>query len=312
MVEIGYRPLMWHLMRYYAHFGHNEFILCLGNRGDYIKKYFLNYDECLSNDFVMTRGGKDVELSTKTSRIGRSPSSIPGLNTNIGQRLLAVKDLLHGEDVFMANYADGLTDLDLDAYLAHFRQHDRVASFLSVKPSQSFHVVSARADGLVEQIQPVDHSEVWINGGFFVFKQSIFDYIREGEELVQEPFYRLIAEGQLVTYRNPRLLGLHRHAQGKEDVRRHVCQRRHALDGVGAHLEEREPWQLAQPPLPRRAWRRPILTEGSCSSSFFPIPKTRRCSCSAWARTPTTSRSAAAGRFFAWRANTPGWRCIGW
>ena len=203
MVEIGYRPLMWHLMRYYAHFGHNEFILCLGNRGDYIKKYFLNYDECLSNDFVMTQGGKDIQLFDKDISDWKISFIDTGLNTNIGQRLLAVKDLLRGEEVFMANYADGLTDLDLDAYLAHFNRHDRVASFLSVKPSQSFHVVSARADGLVEQIQPVDRSEVWINGGFFVFKQSIFDYIREGEELVQEPFYRLIAEGQLVTYRNP-------------------------------------------------------------------------------------------------------------
>jgi glucose-1-phosphate cytidylyltransferase len=203
MVEIGYRPLMWHLMRYYAHFGHKEFILCLGNHGDYIKKYFLNYDECLSNDFVMTQGGKDVQLYDKDISDWKISFIDTGLNTNIGQRLLAVKDLLRGEDMFMANYADGLTDLDLEVYLEHFYRHDRVASFLSVKPSQSFHVVTARADGLVEQIQPVDRSEVWINGGFFVFKQSIFDYIREGEELVQEPFYRLIGEGQLVTYRNP-------------------------------------------------------------------------------------------------------------
>src|SRR5512141_1063025 len=112
MVEIGYRPLMWHLMRYYAHFGHNEFILCLGNRGDYIKKYFLNYDECLSNDFVMTRGGKDVELYDKDISDWKISFIDTGLNTNIGQRLLAVKDLLQGEEVFMANYADGLTDLD--------------------------------------------------------------------------------------------------------------------------------------------------------------------------------------------------------
>jgi glucose-1-phosphate cytidylyltransferase len=203
MVEIGYRPLMWHLMRFYAHFGHTDFILCLGNHGDYIKKYFLDYNECLSNDFVLSQGGKRLQLFDQDISDWTISFIDTGLNTNIGQRLLAVRDLLKDEPVFMANYADGLSDLDLHAYLARFRSLDRVASFLSVKPSQSFHVVSARPDGLVEQITPVDRSQVWINGGFFIFKQAIFDYIREGEELVQQPFYRLIAEGQLVTYPNP-------------------------------------------------------------------------------------------------------------
>jgi glucose-1-phosphate cytidylyltransferase len=203
MVEIGYRPLVWHLMRYYAHYGHNEFILCLGYRGDAIKKYFLNYDECLSNDFVLTNGGREVRLYNNDIEDWTISFVDTGIHTNIGQRLLAVREHVGEEDVFMANYADGLTDLDLAQYLDFCRRQNRIATFLSVRPSQSFHVVSLREDGRVANIEPVSKSDIWINGGFFVFKKEIFDYIRDGEDLVREPFYRLITENQLVAYKNP-------------------------------------------------------------------------------------------------------------
>jgi len=102
----------------------------------------------------------------------------------------------------MANYSDGLADLDIHRYLDYFNQQNKIASFLSVKPSQSFHVVSSGQDGLVSNLAPVANTDLWINGGFFVFKKEIFNYLQEGEELVQEPFYRLIQENQLITYRN--------------------------------------------------------------------------------------------------------------
>jgi glucose-1-phosphate cytidylyltransferase len=120
MVEIGYRPLMWHLMRYYAHFGHKEFILCLGYKGDVIKKYFLEYNECLSNDFVYTRGGKGIQLYNNDIEDWSISFVDTGLQSNIGQRLMAVREYLAGDQVFLANYADGLTDLDLNLYLDHF------------------------------------------------------------------------------------------------------------------------------------------------------------------------------------------------
>lgn len=202
MVEIGYRPLMWHLMRYYAHFGHKEFILCLGYRGDYIKKYFLNYDEWLSNDFVMKRGGQHVQLRNNDIEDWTISFIDTGLHTNIGQRLLAVKEYLDGEDVFMANYTDGLTDLNLNEYQKFFNQQNKLASFLSAKPSLSFHVVSSGEDGLVSTFEPVSNTDLRINGGFFIFKKEIFDYIQEGEELVDEPFKRLIAENQLLAYQH--------------------------------------------------------------------------------------------------------------
>jgi len=203
MVEIGYRPIIWHLMRYYAHFGHKDFILCLGYKGDYIKNYFLNYNECLSNNFTLSNGGKNIHLHNSDIEDWNITFIDTGTNSNIGQRLIAVKPYLEGEEMFLANYADGLSDLNLDLYLDHFSRQNKIASFLAVQPSQSFHVVSLDGDSLVENIQPVGHSDLWINGGFFALKQEIFDYIQDGEELVLEPFQRLIQKKQLVAYRNP-------------------------------------------------------------------------------------------------------------
>ena len=203
MVEIGYRPILWHLMRYYAHFGHKEFILCLGYRGDLIKKYFLNYAEWMSNDFVLTNGGRDVTLYN--SDIGDWTISFidTGLQANIGQRLKLVEPYLDGESVFMANYSDGLTDLYLPDHIDHFYKHDKVASFLRVRPSQSFHVVTTAGneDGLVKDLAPVQETDLWVNAGFFIFKKEIFNYMQDGEELVLEPFQRLIKEEQLMSYR---------------------------------------------------------------------------------------------------------------
>jgi glucose-1-phosphate cytidylyltransferase len=203
MVDIGYRPIIWHLMKYYAHFGHKEFILCLGYRGDMIKKYFLNYDECLSNDFQLTDGGKKVHLYNSDISDWNITFVDTGLHSNIGQRLKVAEKYLVNEEVFMANYADGLTDLCLPKYLDHFYKHNKIASFLCVQSSQSFHIVSLGEDDSVTGIIPVSKSDLWINGGFFVFKNEIFKYIRPGEDLVQEPFHRLIAKNELIAYKHP-------------------------------------------------------------------------------------------------------------
>jgi glucose-1-phosphate cytidylyltransferase len=203
LVDIGYRPIMWHLMKYYAHFGHKEFILCLGYRGDLIKEYFLNYNECLSNDFVLSNGGRSMQLYNHDIADWTITFVDTGLNSNIGQRLMAVKDLLGDDEVFMANYTDGLSDLHLPTYTDFFYEQGKVASFLSVTPSQSFHVVSVQENGAVEMIKPINRGDMWINGGFFIFKRQIFDYLNEGEELVMEPFQRLIGDNQLISYRNP-------------------------------------------------------------------------------------------------------------
>ncbi|MCE7985802.1 MAG: glucose-1-phosphate cytidylyltransferase [Caldilinea sp. CFX5] len=203
MVEIGYRPIIWHLMKYYAHFGHCDFILCLGYRGDYIKRYFLSYDECLSNDFVMSEGGRAVRIVNRDISDWTITFVDTGLHVNIGQRLKAVQPYLAGEDLFMANYADGLTNLNLADYITFFQRQNKIASFLAVRPSQSFHQVTYEQNGLVTSIRPIDQGDFWINGGFFIFRNALFEYMAEGEELVVEPFQRLIADQQLIAYQNP-------------------------------------------------------------------------------------------------------------
>ena len=202
MVHIGYRPILWHVMKYYAHFGHKDFILCLGHRAEAVKNYFLTYNECASNDFVLSSGGKKLDLLNKDIHDWRITFADTGINSNIGQRLKAVEKYLEGEDEFLANYSDGLTDLPLPEQIDHFREQGKVASFLCVRPNLSYHLVSLqRGNGsLVTGIHAINNGDIRINGGFFVFNKRIFDYIHEKEELVSEPFHRLVNEKQLIGY----------------------------------------------------------------------------------------------------------------
>lgn len=202
LVTIGYRPILWHLMRYYAHFGHTEFILCLGYRGDLVREYFLHYREAMSNDFTLTDGGQKIELHGRDLGDWKITFVDTGLHSNIGQRLLRVRKYLHDDEVFLANYADGLADLPLDEQIAEFLAlKDVVANFAAVPSSQSFHVVNADNDGVVTRVGAMPDQKLMINGGYFVLRNEIFDHINEGEELVEEPFARLIAQRKLTAYR---------------------------------------------------------------------------------------------------------------
>jgi glucose-1-phosphate cytidylyltransferase len=193
MVPIGYRPILWHVMRYYAHFGHKEFILCLGYKGDSIKKYFLEYDETVSNDFVMSEGGKKID-DWKITFLDT------GLNSNIGMRLKAAQPFVESDEMFFANYSDGVSDLPLPEMVTHFRRGEAVACFVGVAPTQSFHLVSVDDAGRVQSIRHVKDVGMRINGGFFAMRREIFDWIKPGEELVEEPFHRLAAAGKLLSY----------------------------------------------------------------------------------------------------------------
>jgi glucose-1-phosphate cytidylyltransferase len=200
MVHVGDRPILWHVMKYYAHFGHKDFILCLGYRADVIKNYFVNYNEFMSNDFVLSKGGKDVRVFNSDIDDWTVTFVDTGANSNIGQRLKAVERYLDGEEVFLANYSDNLTDFQLPKLIDRFHEQNKTAAFLCVRPNLSCHYVSMGERGLVEEIKTMDQSNILINGGYFVFKKSIFDYMKDGEELVQEPFRRLIEGKDLVGY----------------------------------------------------------------------------------------------------------------
>lgn len=201
MVNVGYRPILWNIMKYYAHFGHKDFILCLGYKGDKIKDYFVNYNETISNDFVMTQGGRKIELLSSDIDDWSITFVDTGKSSNIGMRLYRVQKYLKDEEMFLANYADGLTDMYLPAMIEDFeKKPDKVATFMSYKPNQSFHTVATDGNGLVTSFLPIDKTHLWLNTGYFIIRKEFFNYINYGEELVMEPFERLIAEKRLMTY----------------------------------------------------------------------------------------------------------------
>src|SRR5580698_9551876 len=189
MVTIGSRPLLWHVMKYYAHYNHKDFILCLGYKANVIKDYFLDYQESVSNDFVFSQGGRKLEFTQRDIDDWTITFVDTGLRSTIADRLRLVEPYLDGEEMFLANYSDGLTDFCLPQMIQEFSRRDSCASFLSVQPrSSSLDTVQTTGDGSVRAIKCMKDSSVWINGGYFVLRKEIFRYIKPGEELVYEPF----------------------------------------------------------------------------------------------------------------------------
>jgi glucose-1-phosphate cytidylyltransferase len=201
MIQIGGKPILWHIMRYYASWGHTDFVLCLGYKGEVIKEYFLSYNEALFNDFVLEQNGSGTKLELLSRDLGewRITFVDTGFNATIGERLKAVESHLTDAE-FLATYGDGLTDAPLPAVIDAFRASGKTAMFISVRPEFNAHLVTADEDGTVLTIEDMSRSHVRINGGFFVFRREIFDLIEPGEELVEEPFERLIARRELVAY----------------------------------------------------------------------------------------------------------------
>jgi len=197
MVMLGARPLLWHLMKYYAYWGHKDFILCLGYKGATIKKFFAEYEEWISNNFVVAGNGGKIELLSRDLQDWRITLVDTGAEANIGERLVAVKPLLKDEDVFLANYSDALTNCPLPSVIDRLHATSAVGACMVVRPNISLHFMHHNAAGLVTGVLTPEQADFWINGGFFAFRQEIFDYIRPGEELVEQPFARLIEAGKL-------------------------------------------------------------------------------------------------------------------
>jgi glucose-1-phosphate cytidylyltransferase len=202
MVTIGSRPVLWHVMKYYAHFGHKEFILCLGYKANAIKNYFLEYEESVSNDFVFSQGGRKLEFMQRDIDDWKITFVDTGLRATIADRLRLVEPHLEGEQMFLANYSDGLTNFYLPNMVQEFSRRDCCASFLSVQPrSSSLDTVVADEEGYVSGIRNMTEAKIWVNGGYFILRKEIFKYINPGEELIYEPFKRLMAEGKVWSQR---------------------------------------------------------------------------------------------------------------
>jgi glucose-1-phosphate cytidylyltransferase len=201
MIPIGTRPILWHIMKWYASWGHTDFVLCLGYQAETVKSFFLDYQEALSNDFVLSNGGRDVQLLGSDMDDWTIAFVDTGLHSTIGQRLKAIEHYIGQDELFLATYGDGLTDAPLDDLVAALERSTATGLFISVRPRVEYHLVREDGDGIVQSIEPFAGADVWINGGFFVFRRSIFDVIEEGDELVDQPFARLIERGALRTYK---------------------------------------------------------------------------------------------------------------
>ena len=201
MIPVGSQPIIWHVMQYYSDYGYRDFILCLGYKASIIKDYFLNYKQTACSDCIISDFGKKVEILGQRPPDWRVSLVDTGTWRNIGQRLMAVKHLLADEEIFLANYSDGLTDAPLDQMIDLFKKSDKIGCFIAIHPPISFHLADFDERGEVRRLRSSQHSDIWINGGYFIFRNRIFDFIRDGEELVVEPFARLIEGGHLMAYK---------------------------------------------------------------------------------------------------------------
>ena len=195
MVTIGARPVLWHVMKYYAHFGHKDFVLCLGYKASVIKNYFLQYEESVSNDFVLSKGGRQLDFMQRDIDDWRITFVDTGQHSTIADRLRLIEPYVKDEQIFLANYSDGLTDYPLPKLIDEFSRRDSYASFLSVQPrTSSLDTVQLDANGSVRAIRCMKDSNVWVNGGYFVLRNDVFRYLKPSEEFVYEPMQRMIAE----------------------------------------------------------------------------------------------------------------------
>jgi glucose-1-phosphate cytidylyltransferase len=209
MIEIGGKPILWHIMRYYADWGHSEFILCLGYKAEVVKNYFLSYNEALFNDFVLEQTGSEAKLELLSRDLSewRITFVDTGVNSTIGERLKAIEPYIGDDEEFLATYGDGLTDAPLADVIDAFRASEKIAMFLSVKPQYNAHLVMTDDEGHVLAVEDLSRSHIRINGGFFVFRPEIFDLIEPGDDLVDEPFARLIARQELIAYSHEGFFG---------------------------------------------------------------------------------------------------------
>ncbi|GAB3152412.1 glucose-1-phosphate cytidylyltransferase [Micromonospora sonneratiae] len=201
MAMIGDRPLLWHVMRYYAHFGHTEFVLCLGYGAAAVKDYFLRYDETISNDFTLTMGVRDVHLFSSDITNWNITFIDTGLHATIGERLMRIREHVEDDPYFLANYADTLTDAPLPQMIERFRDSTATASLLAVPVQSTHHVIDIDGHDQVSRVRPIRDLMQWENGGYFILRPEIFAELRTGEDLVPHALERLLPQRRLIAQR---------------------------------------------------------------------------------------------------------------
>ncbi|MGI5125209.1 sugar phosphate nucleotidyltransferase [Pseudonocardia sp. CA-107938] len=232
MMTVGPRPLLWHVMRYYAHYGHTDFVLCLGYGAQHIKDYFLTYAETASNDFVLSGG--QVELLGSDIQDWRITFVHTGQDSPIGERLRRVREHVQDEEMFLANYADVLTDLPLDTMIEEFAASNAVGSLVAVPPQAAFHCIEVADDGQLNAIHSLTDLPLWENGGYFVLRPEIFDHLPENGDLIADACTPLAKAGRMLAFRHKGFW----HAAD-------TIKERAALEAL--YRSGRSPWMVWQP-----------------------------------------------------------------
>lgn len=204
LVEIGGRPVLWHIMKTYAHYGFHDFVLCLGYRGDMIKEYFLNYD-AMGNDFTI-RLGRESQIDlhgAHDEQNFRVTLADTGRDTMTGGRIKRIEKYVDGGDTFLVTYGDGVADVDIAQLVAFHKSHGKAATVTAVRPRAHFGLLETGSDGAVAKFTEKPQLDCWASAGFLVFERKVFDYIGDDDcVLEREPLERLAAEGQLMAYRH--------------------------------------------------------------------------------------------------------------
>lgn len=202
MVAIGDQPILWHIMKLFAHYGHSDFVLCVGYRGQIIKDYFLNY-ESWNSDFTVTLGDhKSVRFHGSHLEHGWQVTVVDtGQETMTGGRVKRIERYVDG-DVFMVTYGDGLSDVDIDALLAFHRSHGKIATVTATRPLSRFGVVDLDDQAVVRRFREKPLADDWVNSGFFVFNREFFEYLGPDSVLEQGPLEALARDEEIVAFRH--------------------------------------------------------------------------------------------------------------
>ncbi|OGR53047.1 MAG: glucose-1-phosphate cytidylyltransferase [Elusimicrobia bacterium GWA2_62_23] len=203
MAEIGEKPMLWHIMKIYSHYGFNDFVLCLGYKGYMIKEYFANYFLHQADVTIDMKNNK-MEVHHKKAEPWRVTMVDTGLNTMTGGRVKRIQKYV-GNEPFMLTYGDGVADIDLKKLVAFHRQHGGHATITAIQPLGRFGAIAMKKDGSVKAFQEKPQGDgAWINGGFFVLEPQIFNYIQDGDPTIweREPLEGLAKDGQLTAYQH--------------------------------------------------------------------------------------------------------------
>ena len=202
LVEIGGKPILWHIMKYYSFWGFNDFILCLGYLGNEIKEYFMKHEEWEDSDFTLrlSSEGREVETHSKSSDNWNITFADTGLDTNTGGRIRKIEKYVKEPHLFVT-YGDGLSNINLIELLNYHKKHGIIATITCVRPISQFGIVDINSEEIITRYREKPRMVQWVSGGFFVFNKEIFSYLGENDILEREPFEQLAKESNMCAYK---------------------------------------------------------------------------------------------------------------